>query len=335
MTSARSRLVAGVAAACAILVSLIWVRFQLGGSGVAQAYDDVAELVAAWLAAGSCLWACSVIASRCLRRFWALVGAAAVVWGAGEAVWAYYEVGVGRQLPFPSLADVGFLAAVPFIVTALLAFPLAPLRSVARVRVLLDGAVVAAAMLFVSWAVVLGPAYRQNHDGLFVKALTLAYPVSDLVIVVVVLCVAMRASRSAWTLLGLVGGGVLALAVSDSAFAYLTQSGGFGLGNTLDVGWMVGYLLIALAPFWAREVSARTVSLERSSRLGVIVPYVPVAGALSIVVDDLVGNRQLGAFLVANGIALVLLLGCQAVAGATRQRLAQPSPRREIGGSGA
>ena len=309
-TSRRLRLVASLAALCMAVTSLIWVQFQLGGPRVTQAYDDVVEWLIAWLAAGACLWAWRNGKPR-LRRFWALVGAAAVVWGAGEAVWAYYEVGLGRQLPFPSLADVGFLAAVPFIVTALLAFPLAPRRSVARVRVLLDGAVVAAAMLFVSWAVVLGPIYRENHDGLFVKALTLAYPVSDLVIVVVVTSVAARAGRSAWTSLGLVGGGVLAIAVSDSAFAYLTQSGGYGLGNTLDVGWMVGFLLIALAPFWAHELSAQRLTDERPNRLAAIVPYVPIAGVLSITVVYLVRNRELGSFLVADGIVGVLLLSAR------------------------
>jgi diguanylate cyclase (GGDEF)-like protein/PAS domain S-box-containing protein len=306
-TRGRRRLWLSLAALCFAVLSLIWVRFQLGGAGVAQAYDDIAEWASAWLAAGACLWARRRSQPR-LRRFWALVGASAFTWGAGEVVWIYYEVGVGSQLPFPSLADVGFLAAAPLIVAALFAFPLAPLHSVARIRMLLDGAILAAAILFAGWAVVLGPAYRSNHDGVFVKGLTLAYPVSDLVTVVVVLCVAARAGRSAWRLLGLVGGGVLALAISDSAFAYLTQGGGYGLGNTLDVGWIVGYLLIALTPFWTHDVSERTFPVERPSRIGVIIPYVPVAGALSITLVYAFGHRELGSFLLVNGIVLVILL---------------------------
>ena len=30
-------------------------------------------------------------------------------WAAGQVVWSYYEVVLGREVPFPSLADVGFL----------------------------------------------------------------------------------------------------------------------------------------------------------------------------------------------------------------------------------
>ena len=67
-----------------------------------------------------------------MRRFWALLGASVFVWGAGQAVWSYYEVMLGRQVPSPSLADVGFLSAVPLMVGALLVFPVPPVRSLAR-----------------------------------------------------------------------------------------------------------------------------------------------------------------------------------------------------------
>jgi diguanylate cyclase (GGDEF)-like protein/PAS domain S-box-containing protein len=299
-----------VAAVFGAAGSLAWMRFRLGGPAIAEDYDVVAEGVVAWLAAGTCLWG-SFRGDGRMRRFWMLVSASCFVWGLGEGVWAYYTVGLGAQVPSPSLADVGFLSAVPLMVAALLAFPLAPARSLARVMLLLDGALVAAATLFVSWALVLGPVYRAHQGGVLAQTVTLAYPAADVLIVVVALFVASRASRSARIPLLLVGGGVLALAFSDSAFAYLTESGRYGSGLNVDIGWIVGFLLLGLAPIWSSDAVAWKASAERPTVLGVLMPYVPVAGALVLAIVYSVSARRLGTFLVVDGVVLALVLSCR------------------------
>ena len=43
------------------------------------------------------------------------------------------------------------------------------------------------------------------------------------------------------------GAGLLGLAVADTGFAYLTQEGTYRTGAPADVGWFLGYLLIAAA----------------------------------------------------------------------------------------
>jgi hypothetical protein len=47
------------------------------------------------------------------RRTWKLLGASALSWGCGQAAWTWYENLLGREVPFPSLADVGYLARPP------------------------------------------------------------------------------------------------------------------------------------------------------------------------------------------------------------------------------
>jgi diguanylate cyclase (GGDEF)-like protein/PAS domain S-box-containing protein len=301
------RVFAALAAFVFAGVSYVWMHFRLGGSTVALDYDDVVEWACAWLAAGTCIWVSRRGDAR-MRRFWTLVGASALAWGAGQAVWVYYEVIAGGQVPSPGLDDVGFLLAVPLMVAALLAFPLADARRLTRSVMLLDGALVGAATLFVSWALVLGPLYRAHQGGAFAQAVTLAYPASDVLIVVVLVSVAARVSRSALRPLGFVGAGVLALAFSDSAYAYLSQSGGYGSGLNVDIGWIVGFLLLALAPIWTSEAAARKVSAGRAGRLGLVLPYVPVAGGMAVAMAYLVSGRQLGSFLFADGLVVVVVL---------------------------
>ena len=62
------------------------------------------------------------------RLFWSLIGASAFSWGIGQAIWTWYEVVQGREVPFPSLADVGYLCAVPLAAAGLLMLPTTALR---------------------------------------------------------------------------------------------------------------------------------------------------------------------------------------------------------------
>jgi hypothetical protein len=57
-------------------------------------------------------------------------------WAVGQATWVWYQHVARRELPFPSLADVGHLLAIPLAAAAL------------QVRSLLDGAVIAAGPLW-------------------------------------------------------------------------------------------------------------------------------------------------------------------------------------------
>ncbi len=300
------RAVATLAAGCVVVVSAVWMHFRLGGRSVALDYDDVAEWIVAWLAAASCLWAWRHAEVR-MRRFWAFAAVSAFMWGAGQGVWVYYKVVLGVSVPSPSLADAGFLSAVPLLVVALLLFPVSPVRSLARPVMLLDAVLVAVASLFVSWALILGPLSRAHRGGVLAQTVTLAYPVTDVILVVVVAIVAARGSRAAWVPLGFIGGGVLGWVFSDSAVFYLSRRHEYGPGLDVEIGWIVAFLLLALAPFWTQDLTVKQ-SAERPSRIGLLVPYVPVAAALSVAIGYLATGRKASPFLLALEIVGVVVL---------------------------
>lgn len=184
------------AAVCVAVLFTVWIRFRIGGEMTTQIFTNLASTVVPLAAAGAC-----AIAARRERgkaaaaRGWALLGASALSWALGQAVWAYYELILDRDVPFPSLADVGYLGAVPFGVMALLSFPTAPVRLAARLRSLLDGLIIGGSLLFVSWALVLGPLYRAGADGLPSRIIGLAYPLGDVLTISIVLVAAIRARR--------------------------------------------------------------------------------------------------------------------------------------------
>src|SRR2546429_823476 len=89
------------------------IRYLILGQRGVTAVDDIGEAVAAAIAAGACAWAATRASGRD-RIGWTLMGISAGLWSAGEVVWSIYQVGMRGAVPYPSLADAGFLAARPF-----------------------------------------------------------------------------------------------------------------------------------------------------------------------------------------------------------------------------
>jgi diguanylate cyclase (GGDEF)-like protein len=305
------------AAGSAVLVAVFvaWMLVGFGGTRVVTWMDDLCELIAAAVAGTVCLWVAHRSHGR-RRRPWFWLGGSALAWAAGQAVWSWYELIKGVTVPFPSLADVGFLAAVPLAVTAMLVFPTSPAGSSSRVRMVLDGVIVAGSLLFLSWATTLGAVYRSGAGGLFKQAIGLAYPLGDVVVGAVVLAVLARAQRRDRVTLALIGAGLVALAVSDSAFAFLTQNNTFGSGNVIDSGWVAGYLLLALAGLWSMTTGDRSEPRQdgRVSTLQVLLPYLPIGlGGLVAAVMAATGGA-FDVFLVAEGLVVItVVLGRQLV----------------------
>src|SRR3989449_1705597 len=223
-----------------------WLQFQWGGGEVTQRFDNLGETLAALIAAAVCGIAAWRHQGR-TRIAWILIGASALSWGLGQAIWSYDELILGQQTPFPSFADLGFLGAVPLAVAGVLFFLWVPSRATSLLRTILDALLTAGSLFIISWATVLGTVYRTGSGGLIAQVIGLAYPAGDLVIGTIVLILASRAPKENRLPFILLARGLVHTLLADSAFAYLTTTNTYGSGSTTDTGWAAGYLLIAVA----------------------------------------------------------------------------------------
>jgi hypothetical protein len=126
-----------------------WMWFHPGGEAAARAVSDLGLLAAALVAGVACLRRGSARAAG--RWGWLLTAVSCFLWAAGQATWTVAQLIFDRALPFPSLGDVAFLAAIGVGIGALLAFPSAPRALANRLRTLVDGLIVALAVLFIAW----------------------------------------------------------------------------------------------------------------------------------------------------------------------------------------
>jgi hypothetical protein len=203
------------------VLTLLWLAplvLGLGGQQTTQAISNFGLIAAAASAGLACLATARRTSSR-HQRMWRLLGASALSWGSGQTAWAWYESVLGREVPFPSLADVGYLVAVPLAAAALLSLPFAAQNAAERVRQVLDGLMIAASLLLISWVLVLNQVFAAGADNGVSQVISLAYPIGDVVVGTIVLFMATRARRHSGAAdipLPLLGGGLVAWAVADS-----------------------------------------------------------------------------------------------------------------------
>lgn len=315
----RSRLQtrAGRRFAIAAVVALVlgiaftaWIGFHIGGDHSVTVVDDIGEAVAALIAAASCGYA-SFRATARMRVAWGLLAASALSWGIGEVIWSVIEVGLGQPVPFPSAADAGYLAAIPLVVGGVLTFPSAPSRLATRAQALLDGTIVALSLIFVSWAFGLSSVYQAYGSDLAKDVIGAAYPVGDIIVIAALLLAMRRATPQQRGTMALLLGGLAAAAVADSSFAYLTASGVYtAIGNVTDAGWVIGYFMIALAPFWPAPFVEKVAKEGPADLWQMSVPWLSVLAAAIVVLATAAQGRGLDQFLTAvgGGIGVLLVL---------------------------
>ena len=278
------------------------------GTTSALVVGDFAILVSALLAGTSCARAARRGGPN--ARAWTFMALAAFIWATGQALWTSFGLATDHAYPFPSLADVLFLAySVPATV-ALFAFKRQQGGRVALLRTVLDAAVIAGSVLVISWYLVLGPVFSGDDSDTLTRLTSLGYPVVDVVITSLVLVLAMRrqpGERLPWLCFG---GGLLVLTITDSVYVRLTFEGISGVtGSPLALGWIIAYLLIALAPLVPFAENPRPDRRAYALALE-LVPYIPLLAAIALVAAPHV--NELGPFLVAVGrVTLVVVLARQ------------------------
>jgi diguanylate cyclase (GGDEF)-like protein/PAS domain S-box-containing protein len=268
-------------AAAAVTLAGAWllvIGLGIGGPTTALYASDIGTAVAALAAARACWVAAAKTVGR-LRLVWTLVGLSAFCWGSGQVIWSWYELIQRTEVPFPSAADIGFLAAVPFAVAGMLMFPRGGWSAAGRIRALVDGVIIALAALMTSWVFVLRTVFAAG-GGPLEHTISLAYPVGDVLVVTIVLYVILlrQRHRDALVLPMLIGTAFVAMAFSDSVFAYLTAENTYATGTLADAGWIIGFVILIVAA--GRPYAAESAGSDERRPGGMLLPYAAVAAAL-------------------------------------------------------
>ncbi len=140
------------------------------------------------------------------------------------------------------------------------------------------------------------------------QIISLAYPMSDVIMVSLVIILIARGGRPVRVHLALVMARVVAFAVADSSFAYLTEVNNYNGGSFLDTGWVAGYLLIGLGALWAMTSPSHEAEYVEASTISLVAPYAPVLVVLAVTGIQLLRGRHMETVSWIMAFALVLLV---------------------------
>ncbi|MGZ5404281.1 MAG: ATP-binding protein [Nocardioides sp.] len=260
-------------------------------------------LVTGLVAGLSCAYRARLTSGR-RRRAWGLFAGAAVVAFLSNVVSAAAGTDPVEE---PSLvSDLGVVVALLLCIAGLVSIPAGRRSGAGQVMSVLDGLVAGGGMIAMASVLVYPQLLASQEIGSAQLATALLIPVLDVVLLTVALILFTRATGSGrWSLL-LIATGFGVYAVADLGYAVQVAEGFFDFGTRLDLGWILGYLLIGLAALHPGAAADDPRSETPSDTRGAILVFVvlTVAGVVQVRQGD-----QLSGPLAALWLCLVMLAG--------------------------
>ncbi|MFE0348232.1 putative bifunctional diguanylate cyclase/phosphodiesterase [Streptomyces griseoluteus] len=223
--------------------------FDWGSGQLALFMGDFGLSAAAGTAAVSCFLYARSRRVR-FRPAWLLFALSSAMAALGNAVWGWYEVVLERTVPSPSYADLFFLCFAPPAIVGLLVLAKRPASRAGWICLALDAWLIGGSLLTLSWSLALAQTARIDGPSVEHTALSLAYPLLDIVLVSMVLALHFRRSPGNRTAVNTAIGALALTVMCDALFTSPLLHSSYRSGQLLDAGWFAGSLLLAYAP-WA------------------------------------------------------------------------------------
>lgn len=300
-----SRVLAGLAGGVAIILG----ANVLPADAALWVSDLVYPIVA--IGAGVLLAAGASYRTGRGRVAWSLFGLGVVLLGIGELTWAWYELVMLVEPPFPGLPDVYYLAAYPVLAAAVLVTPRLAANRFQRGQQIIDALVIIVGVSILAWMAVLGPMYEAIGEVSDVELLvSAAYPIGDALLIATIGIVGLRRSfhardRSLWYVLA----ALAVTAVGDVIYLVQSWSDSYVSGSWVDSTWLVGYGLFALAANWLpKPVEPRQVRERRLPIWHVLIPVGVIVTITGIHLGRKLSEANFDGIMIETTLALLGLL---------------------------
>jgi len=169
-----------------------------------------------------------------------------LLWLLGESTWALYTLWYSIPIPYPSVADVFWLAGyLPLLISLIV--QAWPLREVFATKQMRATIILMFALAFGLLVVLVPPTYASSLGGGFVTlAVSLAYPLLDVALLSVALPMVFLFRKGIfWRPFLFVAVGFILTFVADVLFTWTNLNGTYYDGNYLELFFHWSYLTLA------------------------------------------------------------------------------------------
>ncbi|HEU5253748.1 MAG TPA: GGDEF domain-containing protein [Solirubrobacterales bacterium] len=258
----------------ALVILHDWVG--IGGSGLDTAINGVVYDAVVVCAGLACLTRARRHGPE--RAAWIAIGASILAWGAGEIWWTLYIEG-NADAPYPSPADIGYLAFYPLAILGLYLLVRARAVELDR-RLWMDGTIAALGTGAVGAALLFEFVADRTTGSTIEVATTLAYPFGDVLLIsLIVGIIALTRWRPGRTWILLLGG-LAVMAVADVAFTLQSYEETVPGGDWVEPIYLLSAVLLG-AEAWQPEADRISAHARFDGWREMIVPGI-VAGAMIV-----------------------------------------------------
>ncbi len=169
---------------------------------------------------------------------WLLLAAALLAFTTGDVIYDVLTKFLGQKNPYPSVADIFYLAMYPLMGASFLVFR--RLRTAGRdFGRLLDALTLTVGLTLLSWIFLMVPYLRDPGYSAFAKGVSVAYPLGDVLILATLARLFTGAVRTrAVDLLTL---GTIGTLVADVVYGLIQLHSTWENGGPTDLGWALAY----------------------------------------------------------------------------------------------
>jgi two-component system cell cycle response regulator len=217
---------------------------------------------------------------RAQRSAWLTLGAGLFCWGLGDLYYTLFVEGPSAAGGVVTPADLLYLVFYPCCYVALVLLVSAHLQEL-RIGMWLDGLIGGLAAAAVGSAIILPPILDGAHGDTASLAMALVYPIGDLLLLVFTMgALGMTGWRPGRVWL-LIAAAMLASAVADSGYLYLTATASYHVGDWVQPLWPASAVLLAVAAWtpWPRPARRRVEDWRLVS-----VPSLSLLAALGVLI---------------------------------------------------
>jgi diguanylate cyclase (GGDEF)-like protein len=244
------------------------------------------------------------------KASWLLIAAGLLSLFAGDLMWNLYEQVLHVEAPFPSWADVSYLAGYVFIPLGLTLLVRTRNGGFSRSS-LLDGCIVGVGVGVVFWVFFMAPSLRGSNSPFLSQLVAVAYPIGDVIMLVAAARLALSAGIKSVSFMFLLTG-VLAWIAADVAYAQMAVLGTYYLGHPVDAGWLIGYGCFAVAGLHPsmRALSAHSGQHHYPRRLTIALLTITTLLAPSAFAADVMwfGGRQDYVIVTSSALLFILVM---------------------------
>ncbi|UFT99194.1 EAL domain-containing protein [Radiobacillus kanasensis] len=254
----------------------------------------------------------SVIRMKKNRRFWSILALGIGCYFLAELTWNYYENHLKVEVPYPGLPDLFYILQIVFFLIAFSNRLLSEIRRMKAIKYIFDITIIMIVAVSLSWYFIIKPILITPDVSPLFVAVSLAYPVGDLALLLMVMII-FFGQKNPWTKSGIlyIALGLVVQIYADSIYLYLQAIGNYHSGNLIDPMFTLSMLLVGYAGVTSltlEQSSAKRVKALDYKQLSLFRMIAPYACAVGIFIFLLVEQPSINAITLGAGLTLILIV---------------------------